>query len=280
MKTSKKTKDTNMENSGESMDKNMEKNGNSMDKDMKNNGVIMDKNRNKNGKTMEEKGNNQAGEQTRKEQELEETMEEVVEYTKEVLQRVEEGEKELTLKNEKIFLMNLLPFLKTMKLDFYWRLLRIGNLSSRLGDVFGYKDEEYLLACYYSNISLLSVEHLLNKVELTEAEFNIYKRHIFLSADFLEKRNLKRASEIALNHHEKPNATGYQHKQSYPKESAFINIADEFIECILPNQHRPQYTLKEALNETLKEYIHSTLFNKKEVEVIKAVLAEFYEENL
>ncbi|EKM9864855.1 hypothetical protein PWA69_001087 [Campylobacter coli] len=177
---------------------------------------------------------------------------------------------------EKQFLFKLIPFLKTFKLNIFNYNTNIGNLALSIGNILDIRSDDFIFACYYANMSFLSMEHLLRKETLNEEELKTFKRHIYLSADFLEKINLPKSAEIVLYHHEKPNAQGYLRKQSYPKESAIINIAEEFTEAILPREYRPQYTLKEALQLALEPYKNSIFFDNREYEIIKKKLTNSY----
>jgi len=59
-----------------------------------------------------------------------------------------------------------------------------------------------------------------------------------------------------------------------------INIADTFEGVITPKSYKPPFTLQEALDITLKPYSDGLAIPREDVEKIKNVLIEFYEEML
>lgn len=159
------------------------------------------------------------------------------------------------------------------------KLNLVGSISARLGGILGIKDSEFYLAGYYANLSLLSMQDLAFKAEfLNDKEFETYKRHTILSSEFLKHKGLIKASDYVLNHHENPDASGYFSKQSYPMESALINIADVFENCISLSFHRPKYTLDEALEKTLSVYSNELILNKSQILEIKQELVKIYDE--
>lgn len=196
---------------------------------------------------------------------------EQIEATKDI-----ESENQHALLCEKIKgeLFSLMECLQYFKPALGKKLTLIGSISAKLGNILEIKDEEFYLAGYYSNLSLLSMQDLAFKSEfLNEKEFETYKRHTILSSDFLREKGLLRASDYALNHHEKPDASGYFSKQSYPKESALINIADNFENCITSS---PKYTLDETLEKTLYSYNNELILSKLEVLDIRQELIRIY----
>lgn len=159
------------------------------------------------------------------------------------------------------------------------KLVLIGKINARLGNLLKIEDEEFYLAGYYANFSLLSMQNLAFKSEfLSKEEFEIYKRHTILSSDFLKEKGLLRASEFCLYHHENPDASGYFSKQNYPKESSLINIADNFENYISLNPYRPKYTLNEALEKTLSIFSNELVLTKLEVFDIREELIRIYNE--
>lgn len=176
-------------------------------------------------------------------------------------------------------LFSLMECLQYFNPAFGKKLMLIGSISARIGNLLKIEDEEFYLAGYYANLSLLSMQDLAFKSEfLGEKEFETYKRHTILSSNFLKEKGLLRASEFCLYHHEKPDASGYFSKQSYPKESALINIADNFENCISLSIYRPKYTLDEALEKTLSTFSNELILTKMEVLDIKQELIRIYDE--
>ncbi|KGI55428.1 HD domain-containing protein [Campylobacter sp. MIT 97-5078] len=168
--------------------------------------------------------------------------------------------------------------LAKLKPEIERELMRTGELSRRIGEALNIQDEEYYLAGYYANLGFLGIENfILDKRRINKQEYELIKRHPIISAEILEEKELHRAAQFALYHHEKPNGTGYFRVTNYPKECAYINIADRFQSYITHQIYRPKFTLKEAIDKALKDYRDYIFISKDEIDAIEPVLKGFYE---
>lgn len=142
---------------------------------------------------------------------------------------------------------------------------------------------EYVLAAYYANFGYLAIENSIYKENYTTKEdLQIIKRHVKISADLLDSKGLKRIAEIVKLHHEKPNGAGYLKVQNTSDRLlGLLNIADEFIDCIVPSK-KPEMTLvlEEAIEEASKGYETSLLIDAKHLLLIKDILIKYYNEKM
>lgn len=189
-------------------------------------------------------------------------------------------QEELTLKynKEREKLREIISILSKLKPEIERELGRTGELARRIGEALDIKDEEYYLAGFYANLGFLGIEHfILDKRRITKQEYELIKRHPIISAEILEEKGFDRAAKFVLYHHEKPNGSGYFKMTTYPKECAYINIADRFQSYVAHQIYRPKFTLKEAINKTLFDYKDYIFIKKDEVDIIEKVLKESYE---
>ena len=159
-------------------------------------------------------------------------------------------------------------------------VMRTGELSRRIGEAFGITDDEFYLAGFYANIGLLGIEsYISDEKRITKQDYELITRHPTISYEVLKQKGLERAAQFVLYHHEKPNGLGYYKKTSamYPKECAFINIADRFQNYIAHQIYRPRFAYSEAVNKVLADYKDYLLLKKEEVELIETILKGFYE---
>ncbi len=133
-------------------------------------------------------------------------------------------------------------------------------------------NDSYILAAFYCNIGFLAIENSLYKEHYTtKKDEEIIKRHVMISYELLLEKDLPVIAEIVKLHHEKPNGSGYLKEQNYNDNLlGLINIADEFIDAVLPSKKPETVLLKEeAIALALRGYESNTLFEPNEVTVIK-----------
>lgn len=174
-------------------------------------------------------------------------------------------------------LAHLLAMLKILKPMLYDKIFQTGIIASSIGFNLNVREEEFFIACFYSNIGLLAVSNIYEKDDfLSNQELDIIKRHPLLSENILNQRGYKQAALYAKTHHETPDLTGYYKIGSYPKESNYINIADIFSGCIYTKTFKPPLTLNEAIEVSLKSYKNALIIKKDELSIITDVLNKFY----
>lgn len=185
---------------------------------------------------------------------------------------------EIDIEFEKKFLDDFMVMIKLYKPYLYDKINQCGAISSMIGRALGVEEPQYYLAGFYANIGLLGVGNFVNKAEhLTDEEYAVVKRHPVLSSEYLDRKKLAICSSLAYHHHEKPDGSGYYKENNYPKEAAYINIADVFQGCISPKMYRPPLTYREAIKVTMDDYRSYILIDKNENEEIEKVLRAFYE---
>lgn len=192
-------------------------------------------------------------------------------------EKMEDMNKEVDIAFEKKFLDDFIAMLKLYKPYLYDKIHQTGVISMLIGQALGIDEPQYYLAGYYANIGLLAVDNFVNKGEhLSDDEFAVVKRHPVLASEYLERKGLKLCADFSYYHHEKPDGGGYFKESSYPKESAYINIADVFQGCITPKPYRPPLTIREAIKTTLDDYRSYIMIDQNEVAEIEKVLRAFY----
>jgi response regulator RpfG family c-di-GMP phosphodiesterase len=142
-------------------------------------------------------------------------------------------------------------------------------------------DNDYILAGYYANIGFLAIEDSIYKDNYTnENDLQIIKRHVKISADLLHEKGLKNIGDIVKLHHEKPNGSGFLREQNTNKKIAILNIADEFLDSILPYK-RPESPMvyEEAIEFCLNGYQSMLILNHQEIRTIKQSLFEYFSKN-
>lgn len=181
---------------------------------------------------------------------------------------------------EKNFLDDYMESLKFFEPFVYKKIYRTGILCKMIGKEFNIKDVEYYLAGFYANISLQPFNNILEKYQLSEFEKEQIKRHPVLASEYLKYKGLLRAAEYVYYHHELPDGSGYYKTDAYPIESLYINISDVFEGLITPKNYRPPMTLREALDITLKPYKNGLKIPIENLEKIKNILINFYNQML
>lgn len=190
----------------------------------------------------------------------------------------EKKEKDVDFEYERRFLNDFIRSMKILKEDFGIKLELVGLLTNRLSEALNCNSDALYFAGYYANIGLMMIDKIISRPEFisSDQERKIIKEHVHYSSHFLESRGLITSAFIVENHHEKPNGKGYFSQPNKDKNAAIVNIADEFVGISSNKSYKP-YTIKKiAIRETLKEYDHSTIFTRDEIEMIKSVLDNFY----
>lgn len=143
------------------------------------------------------------------------------------------------------------------------------------------KNYDYILAAYYCNMGFIAIESSLYRGGyVTEHDLKTIKRHIYISHNLMEEKKLHKVAEIVKRHHEKPDGSGYLKEQNTTdKQLAIVNIADVFIDNILPSK-RPDVALmlEEAVYECMKGYTTGLLLNNDEQDIVVASIISYYKE--
>lgn len=188
-----------------------------------------------------------------------------------------EAVKSIDIEYERRFLDDFILMLKFYNPELHQKIKQTGEISALIGKEMDVDEPEYYLAGYYANAGLMAMSMLFNKPEhLTDEEYKVIERHPVLASEYLERRGLHRASYLAYHHHELPSGQGYYKVTNYVKEASYINIADVFQGCLTPKHYRPQLTLREAIEVTLKPYQQYLVLKKEEVLKIESVLRAFH----
>jgi HD-GYP domain-containing protein (c-di-GMP phosphodiesterase class II) len=96
---------------------------------------------------------------------------------------------------------------------------------------------------------------LLKPGKLTNDEFAVMKTHAQLGADMLAGSDspvLQMAAQIALNHHERWDGTGYPHglhAEQIPLAARIVAVADVFDALTQERPYKPPWSLQNALHE-------------------------------
>jgi|GEM_PF-6251308 len=192
---------------------------------------------------------------------------------------------------ESDILAGTLMTLRVLKPLLYMKIIHTGRLFEELG----YSLQEsipimeisenvsiplhYTLAAYYCNFGYLSIEDAIYKNNYTsDNDLQIIRRHTEISSDLLSEKGFKCVAQIIKKHHEKPNGTGYMKEQNVSdKLIGLLNIADEFIEAVMPSKKpEPALVFDEANTIALNGYNTCLLFSNDELLIIRSVISEYY----
>jgi len=192
-----------------------------------------------------------------------------------------ENENNIDFEYEKKFLEDYLFGLKLFKPFLYSKIKNTGMLANLIAQHLGKQSNEFYLASFYANIGLSAVSKYVEYADhLTDEQIAQIKRHPVLSSEYLQYKGLHKVAEIVYAHHELPNGSGYYALDSYPDESAYINIADVFQGLTSPKPYRPPHTFREAVEIALAPYRDGIKISREEVKEIEKVLRVFYNDLL
>jgi len=185
---------------------------------------------------------------------------------------------DVDIQYERKFLHDFIASMKYLKHKDGIKMEHTGKLCTLLAKELGCENDALYFAGYYANVGLLMLENITSKQAFlsNEKEFDLLRQHVYYSAEFLQRRGMLRSAEIVRNHHEKPNGMGYFAIANKDKDTAILNIADEFVGLASPNHLRPPIIKDIAINYTMEEYKRSSIFTYTEVDVIKEALSVYY----
>lgn len=152
---------------------------------------------------------------------------------------------------------------------------RVTSYALTIGKVMNLDNEEMSaleFASLLHDIGKIGIpSKILNKTDrLTNEEFNIIKKHPQIGFDILKDvKFLEKSSEILLQHHERPNGTGYPYgllEKDINKLSKILSVADSFdaMTSIRPYRNTPM-TEQEVINQFLKN--KNTQFSAEIVDI-------------
>lgn len=187
-------------------------------------------------------------------------------------------ESDVDIEYEKRFLKDFIQSLKILKGEHGRKMELVGLLVERIAEALECKSDALYFAGYYANVGLLMIEKIISRADFisSEHERHIIQDHVYYSANFLETRGLHSSAKIVELHHEKPNAKGYFSIMNKDRNSAIVNIADEFVGLSSETSYRPYRVKKIAVLKTMKQYEATNIFSKEERVKIEGVLNNFY----
>ncbi len=135
---------------------------------------------------------------------------------------------------------------------------RVVEYSVRMGRSLGFDDEELLRLCHGAllhDIGKIGVPDsiLLKEGPLTDEEWAVMRTHPELGAVMVgDVKQLERAREVILNHHERYDGKGYPHglkAEAIPLCARVFTIADSFDAMVSDRPYRKAMSLQEARAE-------------------------------
>jgi response regulator RpfG family c-di-GMP phosphodiesterase len=141
---------------------------------------------------------------------------------------------------------------------------RVGDLSTRIGAALSMPDDQLLLlgqAAPLHDVGKIGIPDsiLLKPARLTAAEFEQMKAHTTLGAAMLAGRDfplLEMAEEIALNHHERWDGSGYpagRSGQAIPLVGRIVAVADVFDALTHARPYKDAWSVANALAEIRRQ---------------------------
>jgi HD-GYP domain-containing protein (c-di-GMP phosphodiesterase class II) len=141
---------------------------------------------------------------------------------------------------------------------------RVGDLSTRIGAALGMPDDQLVLlrqAAPLHDVGKIGIPDsiLLKPGRLTATEFEQMKAHTRLGAAMLAGRDfplLEMAEEIALNHHERWDGTGYPAGRSgraIPLVGRIVGVADVFDALTHARPYKDAWNVADALAEIKRQ---------------------------
>ncbi|GAU78922.1 HD-GYP domain-containing protein [Fusibacter sp. 3D3] len=111
-----------------------------------------------------------------------------------------------------------------------------------------------LLAATFHDIGKTQIpDSILNKnAKLTPAENEIMKKHVVYSYEIVLKEMDEEVANIILNHHERPDGSGYPHglkDDAITLEASILALADSFDAMTTDRVYKKSKTYEEALSE-------------------------------
>lgn len=136
---------------------------------------------------------------------------------------------------------------------------RVGRMAATLGRQLGLSDEEVeelRLTAPLHDVGKIGIPDgiLLKAGSLTEAERSLMETHAIIGAELLSDSPwplLRMAREIALNHHERWDGSGYPHGlagEDIPITARIVAVADVFDALCHERSYRPAMSEAEALD--------------------------------
>ena len=124
-------------------------------------------------------------------------------------------------------------------------------VASRLG-IAGARLEGLRLAALLHDVGKLALPDsvLMKSAPLTEAEYELVKRHPLWSCRVAQGIGLAREGRWVLHHHERPDGRGYPHAlrgDQIPLESHILHVADAFDALTSDRPYRPAQARMHAL---------------------------------
>lgn len=142
----------------------------------------------------------------------------------------------------------------------YEHTMRVGWLSARLADSLN-MDKEFVLALEYAaplhDIGKIGIPDsiILKPGKLSEQEFEVMKKHTIYGYELLKNSSthvMKMAAEIALNHHERWNGSGYPRglkEEQIPVSAQIVGVVDSFDAMVTDRPYKDAVSLEEAFKE-------------------------------
>jgi HD-GYP domain-containing protein (c-di-GMP phosphodiesterase class II) len=128
---------------------------------------------------------------------------------------------------------------------------RVNEYSKLISELLG-MDKEFIEKIHYSaqmhDVGKIHIPHsiLKKKGSLSEEEFDLIKQHTEYGCKIIgNAQHLQMASEIALNHHERFDGTGYPRGicgEAIPLSARIVSIADVYDALRNPRVYKPAFT--------------------------------------
>lgn len=162
-------------------------------------------------------------------------------------------------------------------------ILRMAHYSKHIARYMGLSEEklELLLeAAPMHDVGKVGTPDmiLLKPGKLTEAEFSIMKQHAVIGYEILNTSNshiLKEAANIALNHHEKFDGTGYPSKKKgddIPLFARIVAVADVFDALTSERPYKKAWSMEQA-----SQFLRDNSGSHFDPTCVEAFFAEFDE---
>lgn len=155
--------------------------------------------------------------------------------------------------------------------------VQVANIAVEVARALGV-DEERLAdlrtAAKFHDIGKIAVpDEILNKPgPLEQDEFGIVKAHPVVGAEILRAWGLAGPAHFVLQHHERPDGTGYPaglEGDAIALESRIIHVADAFVAMTLDRPYRRALERREALEELVRH--RGTQFDADVVDALVAL---------